>query len=963
MVQVDEQVISTTPTSFVRRSLLVLVYCLTFFRFCTYEYFDVSSCAGEDLPVGSVGADGKNDVVPGVKLRSSSSTSSSVGVGETGLFRSPVSTTESPEVRPLNDDVVEIAVPDKFPPSIVWSDGPPSVSPFLHSSEQAASPAPRRRGVLLTTFFKPEAVRYNWARPQTSYEYMRDFYKTVTALELPTVIFHDWIQDEQEFLRGAAREFGTANNDGDAAGTGPLFSFVRVNKETLATRSANDFRFYAYKEWLNAVDSAGALRSVDTSAVDAERGAAPSRHKHFDYVFFADIKDAFFVRDPFAFMDFRWRKTGETLFVQTDCDCTVEQDPWQKYALKSCIWAGRQEKRARRPKGTGKSEGPIYSAGMWGGRRREVDGLLDCVTEELWKTHILQRGNCNMAVFHECLHAYGSSDTDEGRKRFPKLSGVKLFDNLQAHRERAKKLQDAPDGATAAPPAPAAQEPENLRENQVAETHDTVSSPDHQLIAQPFFNRYRKHAEGAIALHKTLDCAVVVEGAGGRGAVVRAEPAGENCQHQSDGSDEFTTTLSPEARAQAEAERLAKTLPPGYWFNATRQEEFVRSFVQFANAEDFRPVCEKSYADFFGQIERADRKRGVWTSEAHALVTAVMRSGVSVVLESGMANGVSTELMAHALEAVLEHKPEAFSSASHGGGGGAPRRESREKIPRVTRVDIHSFELAAFYGKKMYDKTVARFRAHGWVREGASSPSAEVAPGAPAVAAVEQSQVGTSPVLEHRRTGKVAITPVLGDSTELIPKMLDALVENAAGATSGNEAGGPPPRVGVLIDGPKKFPAYQFAKHLLESYSSVEFVAIHDTAPFWQYRYARWEPDQRLARMGVSGAERLHGDAGPAGGSGAAAGARSKKAGRGAGEWVEFASEEAQIQDVWALPPAQGPGVLMVGTGSGRKSRPPFVLETFASSWRKAVGDEMDVDEMKVAERPEGAGLTIYSRQ
>ena len=51
---------------------------------------------------------------------------------------------------------------------------------------------------------------------------------------------------------------------------------------------------------------------------------------------------------------------------------------WQYRMQGQCIWAWRPEKEARQIDFV--DDKPVYSAGMWGGRRKEVDGMLQCVT-------------------------------------------------------------------------------------------------------------------------------------------------------------------------------------------------------------------------------------------------------------------------------------------------------------------------------------------------------------------------------------------------------------------------------------------------------------------------------------------------------------------------------------------------------------------------------------------------------
>lgn len=881
---------SPSVPHWVRRFLLTTVYCLVFFKF-TYTY--VGSCSSSSSLENDPGVS-PADKIPDV---SGNNIKKGAVVGTTATG----STTDNGG--PLSDSSVKLLLPEMYPPALSSSWKPDAQ--LAHSSSTS-------KGVILTTFFKPQNVRWGWAKPKTSFEYMRDFYKSVAFLRLPTVIFHDWIADEEEFLAQAERELApiadkrstarrtpTSSSDGPGEkivtnghhdpGPPPIISLVRVDSATMALMSANDFRFYAYKEWLNRVDPGARPPDGETESGASTRPhprdsrSSPAKHswKFFEYVLFADIKDAFFVADPFAFMQQRHLEFSENLFVQTDCDCSVEEDHWQKYVLRTCIWGGREEKRGRGAAGF--RERPVFSAGMWGGRRREVDGMLECMAEELWKTRLLRRGNCNMAVFHECMHAYGSANKEEGAMRFPNLKFTKKFG------EGGPKKK-----------------------------------------GEPLFNRYRRHAESAIALHKTVDCLVIDNN------IIRAEPAGDGCQPQSDGSDEYTTTLSPEEVARAEEKRLQNTIPPSYWFNVTKQAAFVDEFINLANEPKFSEVTQKAYTEFFSVLDRADRKRGVWTSEAHALVTAIVRSGVNVVLESGMANGVSTELMAYGLRAVMEQTDEQSQGQAQQGRGDqdVAQRFSRD----IRHVDIHSFELGEWYGRQMYEKTTTRLRDHGWVVDPKDPPNTNK---------------------------KIAVHPSLGDSLHLIPRVLDALQKDDQGKKAS--------RVGILIDGPKKFPAYQFAKQLLESYESVQFVGIHDTAPFWGYKYFRWQRDPRMI-FRLPGADPNGLFPPPSAPSDGADGGGDRRhgghQGRGVGNWVEFPSEQAQTRDVWALPVGQGPGVVVVPReeegkivpGRGTESRPPFVLETFSTEWRKRVGDLMDQDEMKAADRPEGAGLTIYSR-
>ena len=82
------------------------------------------------------------------------------------------------------------------------------------------------------------------------------------------------------------------------------------------------------------------------------------------------------------------------------------------------------------------------------------------------------------------------------------------------------------------------------------------------------------------------------------------------------------------------------------------------------------------------------------------------------------------------------------------------------------------------------------------------------------------------------------VTTHIGDSLNLIPNFL---------------SGHPKRSVGVVIDGPKAKAAYNFAERLLHQ-PGVRFVAVHDTAPFWNYdlgsipgttKNSSWAPEYR----------------------------------------------------------------------------------------------------------------------
>lgn len=156
-------------------------------------------------------------------------------------------------------------------------------------------------------------------------------------------------------------------------------------------------------------------------------------------------------------------------------------------------------------------------------------------------------------------------------------------------------------------------------------------------------------------------------------------------------------------------------------------------------------------------------KYGMFPSEARAVVEASLAQKIDLLVESGTANGVSTELFARSMPSL-----------------------------KIVTIDLDAYGL--------HKKTKAVLAA--------CCPNVQT---------------------------------FVGDSRKRLLGL-------------GNEF--PDARIGVMIDGPKGALAARLAEKILKHVGNVRFVAIHDTAPFWERHGATWPTGTTLAGAEASSAVR-----------------------------------------------------------------------------------------------------------
>lgn len=196
-------------------------------------------------------------------------------------------------------------------------------------------------GVIFTIFFTTKKDPQRGKYQSTTIEYMKNFYTSVKALNLHTVIFHDNLTGE------FVGKYSTEN-----------IQFVHVTFKTY--QSINDYRFTVYQNYL--------------------------KDHNYKWIMMVDIKDVFFWYDPFKYMD---KHSEYGLFLSRDRG-TMKSNKWIHSKISRCF--GQRFKI---------EDIPSFNAGIWGGTEKAVSCVLKCIVSNLLQ--IASSKNCNMAVYNYCI--------------------------------------------------------------------------------------------------------------------------------------------------------------------------------------------------------------------------------------------------------------------------------------------------------------------------------------------------------------------------------------------------------------------------------------------------------------------------------------------------------------------------------------------------------------------------------
>ena len=239
---------------------------------------------------------------------------------------------------------------------------------LLVSSEEAAALTtttttivdPRKkRDVIFTSYFTSNADPQRAKRRKANrFQYMKDWYDSVHETNLSAVVFHDDL--DTTFVSKL-----TSNR----------VAFHRV--PSLAGRSTNDARFYAWYDYL-----------LDNPDVDR--------------VLLTDISDVTFQKNPFDFMNVL-NDDERRLFVGQDIDLfpNMETMGWVMKRLRQCYGDASVESGEI---ASVKRLHLVYNAGVIGGSRRVVLPFLERVTRAL--DHTPPSLNCNMPAVNYVIHKH-----------------------------------------------------------------------------------------------------------------------------------------------------------------------------------------------------------------------------------------------------------------------------------------------------------------------------------------------------------------------------------------------------------------------------------------------------------------------------------------------------------------------------------------------------------------------------
>ena len=214
--------------------------------------------------------------------------------------------------------------------------------------------------VILTSYFtsSPDPQRPLHSTTSSQFQYMADFYRSLKALGLRAVVFHDGLDTGFQHRL-------TSHH--------PRLSFVEV--PSLKDRSTNDARFYTYYDYL-------------------------LRHPEIESVLLTDISDVSFQRNPFELMSL----LGDWLYVGTDIDIfpDMRSMPWIRERLSGCF--GNHSMAPGGELSRLMELDTVYNAGTVGGSRHVMLDVLTAMVTYLdsCPTEL----NCNMPCLNYAVHKH-----------------------------------------------------------------------------------------------------------------------------------------------------------------------------------------------------------------------------------------------------------------------------------------------------------------------------------------------------------------------------------------------------------------------------------------------------------------------------------------------------------------------------------------------------------------------------
>lgn len=233
-----------------------------------------------------------------------------------------------------------------------------------------------KHDVIFTSFFtsKSDPQRKKRVKPN-KFEYMKTWYWSLRDRLMRGVVFHDGLDDT--FINKVSDEH-------------IIFQLV-----SLAGRSTNDARFYAYLRYLQD-------------------------HPSIQRVILTDISDVKFQKSPFDLMDI----LGDMLYIGTDIDLfpNMASMGWLTTRLHKCF--GRASVTYGEIASVLKLN-MVYNAGVIGGTRSLMMEFLQRLTAVLNRTP--RTVNCNMPAVNYVVHKYFDSRVFTGfplTSRFMKRQGA-----------------------------------------------------------------------------------------------------------------------------------------------------------------------------------------------------------------------------------------------------------------------------------------------------------------------------------------------------------------------------------------------------------------------------------------------------------------------------------------------------------------------------------------------------------
>ena len=215
----------------------------------------------------------------------------------------------------------------------------------------------RDNDVILTSYFTSEKdfQRGKLVAPNRL-RYMLQWLVSVRDLGLRAVVFHDGLNPA--FCHRVIQ----------------YHSGISFRRVSLAGRTTNDARFYAYQDYLQT-------------------------HPDITRVLLSDISDVKFLRNPFDLMRF----LGDWLYVGTDIDIfpNMQAQRWITERLQGCFGNYTLLNGSLMPL---MRLDTVYNAGVIGGRRTVMLGLLERMTQSLDTTP--PSLNCNMPALNFVIHRH-----------------------------------------------------------------------------------------------------------------------------------------------------------------------------------------------------------------------------------------------------------------------------------------------------------------------------------------------------------------------------------------------------------------------------------------------------------------------------------------------------------------------------------------------------------------------------